>query len=73
MENQAKTVSDAIRAHDYTKALELETRFSLNKKIGLERNSLYRLLVILNQLIKGLNYQETTKNVELVKKDNHKI
>ena len=55
IENNATSTSEAIRHYDYEKALEIETKFSFDKKISLEKNPVYILLFTLNQLTKNIN------------------
>ena len=55
IENNAPTVSIALQNYDYQKALDIETKFSLTKKIPLDKNALYSLLFALNQLTNNIN------------------
>jgi hypothetical protein len=55
IENNATSTSESIRHYDYEKALEIETKFSFDKKISLEKNPVYILLFTLNQLTKNIN------------------
>ena len=71
IENNARTVSDALKSYDYKKALAIETSFSLSKKIGLENNPLYRLLVNLNQLLNHIEKQDKNNSTQFVKKDTY--
>lgn len=55
IENNATTTSEAIKHYDYEKALEIETKFSFDKKIPLDKNAVYILLFTLNQLTNNIN------------------